>query len=63
MAWKEIYYINLYYNELSTNISDVYLGGQMKDICLDDEWKRYKYHYQPENNNIGTLEKIQQIRC
>ena len=57
MAWKEVYYINLYYNELSTNISDVYLGGQMKDIGLDDKWRRYKYQYQPEIKNIGTLEK------
>lgn len=57
MAWKEVYYINLYYNELSTNISDVYLGGQMKDIGLDDKWRRYKYQYQPEIKDIGTLEK------
>ena len=57
MAWKEVYYINLYYNELSTNISDVYLGGQMKDIGLDDKWRRYKYQYQPESKDIGTLEK------
>lgn len=57
MAWKEVYYINLYYNELSTNISDVYLGGQMKDIGLDDKWRRYKHKYQPENRDIGTLEK------
>lgn len=47
MAWKEVYYINLYYNELSTNISDVYLGGQMKDIGLDDKW----------NINISTNQK------
>ena len=57
MAWKEVYYINLYYNELSTNISDVYLGGQMKDIGLDDKWRRYKYQHQPESKDIGTLEK------
>ena len=29
----------------------------MKEIGLDDEWKRYKYQYQSENKNIGTLEK------
>lgn len=57
MAWKEVYYINLFYNDLSTNISDVYLGGQLKDIGLEDEWRRYKYQYQPENKEIGTLEK------
>lgn len=57
MAWKEIYYINLYYNDLSTNVSDVYLGGRIKDIGLDDKWRRYKYQCQPEVKNIGTLEK------
>lgn len=41
MIWKEIYYINLFYNELSTNISDVYHGGKIKDIGLNDFWKRY----------------------
>lgn len=41
MAWKEIYYINLYYNELSMNVSDVYLNGKIKDIGLTDEWKTY----------------------
>lgn len=57
MAWKEIYYINLFYNDFSTNISDVYLGGQLKDIGLEDKWRRYKYQYQPKNKEIGTLEK------
>ena len=57
MAWKEIYYINLYYNELSTNISDVYLNGKMKDIGLNDKWKRYKYDHQLENKDIGSLER------
>ena len=57
MAWKEIYYINLYYNELTTNISDVYLGGKMKDIGLNDKWINYKYQYQLKNKEFGTLEK------
>ena len=57
MAWKEVYYINLYYNKFSTNISDVYLGGKMEDIGLEDKWRRYKYQYKPEDKNIGTLEK------
>jgi len=57
MAWKEIYYINLYYNDLSTNISDVYHGGQMTDIGLDDNWRKYKYQYRQENKEVGTLEK------
>ena len=57
MAWKEIYYINLYYNDLSTNISDVYLNGKMKDIGLNDKWKRYKYDHQLKNKDIGLLER------
>ena len=57
MAWKEIYYINLYYNDLSTNISDVYLNGKMKDIGLNDKWRRYKYDHQLENKDIGLLER------
>ena len=57
MAWKEIYYINLYYNELRTNISDVYLNGKMKDIGLNDKWKRYKYDHQLKNKDIGLLER------
>ena len=57
MVWKEIYYINLYYNDLSTNISDVYLNGKMKDIGLNDKWRRYKYKHQLENKDIGSLER------
>ena len=57
MAWKEIYYINLYYNSLSTNVSDVYLNGKMKDIGLDDKWRRYKCEYQSKNKDISLLEK------
>lgn len=41
MAWKEIYYINLYYNELSMNVTDVYLNGNVTDMCLNDKWKLY----------------------
>lgn len=57
MVWKEIYYINLYYNNLSTNISDVYLNGKMKDIGLGDKWKRYKFKYQSDEKDIGSLDK------
>lgn len=41
-AWKEIYYINLFYNELSTNVADVYRNGEMSDIGLSDKWITYK---------------------
>lgn len=41
MVWKEIYYINLFYNQLSENINDVYDGGRIKDIGLNDHWKTF----------------------
>ena len=39
MAWREIYYINLFHNDHSTNVSDVY--GAVTDIGLKDKWKTY----------------------
>lgn len=45
MAWKEVYYINLFYNPLSRNKSDVYLKGKLKNIGLQDEWKKFKFGY------------------
>lgn len=44
MVWKEIYYINLYYNELSRNISDVYNNERMQDIGLKDTWINCCYY-------------------
>ena len=41
MVWKEIYYINLYYNDLSMNVTDVYLNGNITDIGLNDKWRIY----------------------
>ena len=41
MVWKEIYYINLFYNELSTNTADVYNNGKITDINLNDTWIEY----------------------
>lgn len=41
MVWKEVYYINYFKNELTTNVSDLYDG--VTDIGLNDEWKDYKY--------------------
>lgn len=43
MVWKEIYYINLYYNNKSTNTLDVYTNEKMQDIGLKDKWKEYNY--------------------
>lgn len=42
MAWKEIYYINLFYNEHSVYVVDVYNKEKMPDINLKDIWKEYK---------------------
>lgn len=39
MVIKEIYYINLYFNENSTNIKDVY--DKPTDYGFKDEWKEY----------------------
>ena len=41
MIWKEIYYINLYYNEQSLNVADVYFKGTFQAISLDDKWSKY----------------------
>lgn len=40
MVWKEIYYINFYANEFTTNSLDLYIGG-VTDLHLDDNWKCY----------------------
>lgn len=57
MVWKEIYYINLYYNELSKNISDVYKNGKMKDIGLKDIWIEYTDYF----NTIGGDHDVEQL--
>lgn len=40
MAWKEIYYINLFANEFTTNSSELYTGG-VTDLHLNDIWQTY----------------------
>ena len=40
MAWKEIYYINLFANENTTNDSELYSDG-VTDLHLNDTWKTY----------------------
>lgn len=57
MAWKEIYYINLYYNKLSKNITDVYKGGKMKDIGLSDKWIEYTDY----SNKIGNDFSVERL--
>lgn len=41
MIWKEIYYINLFANEKTENVHDLYEKG-VTDIHLNDEWKIYQ---------------------
>lgn len=40
MAWKEIYYINLFANKYTTNTSELYTDG-VTDLHLNDQWKLY----------------------
>ena len=49
MAIKEIYYINLYYNENSTNVKDVY--DKPNDLGFNDKWIKY-------DKDIENEEKI-----
>lgn len=42
MAWKEIYYINFFYNKLMTNVSDVYYD-EVTDLKLHDNWIEYNH--------------------
>lgn len=59
MTWKEIYYINLFKNENTTNAASV-CKDKPTDLCLDDIWIRYHYTYKPRkkrNTNIITIDK------
>lgn len=58
MTIKEIYYINLYYNENSTNVKDVY--DKPSDLGFKDRW--IKYEYKHNNNNELDYDKIYVIR-
>lgn len=44
MSWKEIYYINLYANDFTTNKSGLYSGG-VTDLHLDDNWILYSKNF------------------
>jgi hypothetical protein len=60
MVWKEIYYINLFFNEKSTNIQDVYSGG-VTDMLLNDKWRLYKKGKNKSENEIKERLKIAEI--
>lgn len=60
MAWKEIYYINLFANEDTTNISDLFADG-VTDLHLNDKWTVYNYHiinYCIDSSKIATNYKL-----
>ena len=59
MAIKEIYYINLYYNENSTNVRDVY--DKPNDLGFKDEWIKYEYKHSNSNYKLD-YDKIYVIR-
>lgn len=54
MVWKEIYYINLFANEFTTNSSELYADG-VTDLHLDDDWKVYSNRI---SNYIFDKERI-----
>lgn len=58
MVIKEIYYINLYFNENSTNIKDIY--DKPSDLGFNDKW--IKYDRQHERRNENNYDKIYVIR-
>ena len=58
MVIKEIYYINLYFNEKSTNAKDVY--DKPSDFGFNDKW--IKYDKRHEHNNENNYDKIYVIR-
>lgn len=60
MIWKEIYYINLFFNDKSTNTQDVYLGG-VTNLLLNDSWMLYKKYDKKINNKIKERLTIQQL--
>ena len=41
MAWKEVYYINLFYNSLSKNKNNIFFGGgKLKDIGISGQMEK-----------------------
>ena len=69
MAIKEIYYINLYYNNDSTNIRDVY--DKPNDLGFNDNWIKYesdnigkikhRHKNKSKNKNINNINKVKKL--
>lgn len=51
MSWKEIYYINLYKNDKTTNIASVY-NGKSKEIDFGDKWIKYNVKNKKQKEQI-----------
>ena len=51
MSWKEIYYINLYKNDKTTNIASVY-NGKSKEIDFGDKWIKYNIKNKKQKEQI-----------
>lgn len=51
MSWKEIYYINLYKNDKTTNIASIY-NGKPKEIEFGDKWLKYKAKNKKQKEQI-----------
>lgn len=65
MAIKEIYYINLYYNNDSTNIRDVY--DKPNDLGFKDKWIKYDKSYiknvKYKNEKTENKNHISKLDC
>lgn len=63
MIWKEIYYINLFFNEKSLNRSDVYKNGVV-DMHFNDVWKVYCNNYEVYHINENLInERLTVLNC
>jgi hypothetical protein len=60
MAWKEIYYINLFANEHTRNDSELYSDG-VTDLYLDDKWKTYTKNINTYKLDIDRIIKNQDL--
>lgn len=56
MAWKEIYYINLFKNDKTTNAASVY-HDKPTEIDFGDKWIKYKFP-EDEHRILKPLKKI-----
>lgn len=60
MAWKEIYYINLFANENTTNDSELYSDG-VTDLHLNDNWITYTKNINAYDFSFDRISKNQDL--